>query len=1309
MLRRVLRPIVVLAGIALTAGPARAEGTRVVLDGATSATEPATLQDASRPAIKVFRDRDGLPENTVMSIDLAPNGLLWVATQDGAASFDGHVWTTFNMPQREVSNFVRVVFVDGEGTVWCGRQNGGLARLRDGIWTTYDASAGLPNGRVNAIAQTGADGPDPGRVLWVGTEGGVARREGDRWVVVSDGLPDRAVKALVDATDEGGQRALYAGTARGLARLRGGRFEPVEGAPQVGTSALLETRAPGEDPILWVGTQHGLARRQHGAWRTIDASSGLPANDVVALAETTSSAGASTVWAGTDEGLARLEDGRWIRLATAGLLASPTIWSLRAEPARGPTQTMWIGADAGLARLRFGGWQSFDLPTESRSVFATLVTRDEHDRDVLWVGTRASGLLRFADGAWSRLGDPQGRMSSTVYSLAETREDDGTRALWVGTQDGLVRFARGVFEPPLWPKSAVRQLVVVRGDDGEELLAATGNIGVARYVHGVWSFVDKTKGLPTDATYGVSATRALDGERELWVATDGSGVARWARGTWTVFDRANGALANDSALAVHVHSEGGRRTLWVGTEGGGVSVIDLDVPGARFATYTESSSPAVPNDTVYQVREDARGRIYLFTNKGVGRLTLRAPTPGDPAPFTVETFTTDDGLPANEFNGSAAFVDARGRIWGGTLDGPTYFDPEREVAAAPAAPLLLRQGVARGADLAYDQSSPGFSWSLVALFRGADARYRTQLVGLEDAPSAWNADAKRDFTKLPEGRYVFRVWGRDHTGRVSGPVDVPFRVRAPPWRTWWAWTLYLALAVGLAYAVMRYRVYALERHNRELATRVESRTLELHTKVEELAASERRARAAEEAASYANRAKSMFLSTMSHELRTPLNAILGFSQLVARDRKLPGEHKENIEVIQKSGEHLLGMINDVLSIAKIEAGEVALDIKTFAFVGLVRAAARIVEGRAHAKRIALAVDIAPDAPPSVRGDEGRLRQILLNLLANAVKFTDKGRVTLRATWRDERATFEVEDTGPGIAPEDLSKLFAPFAQSPVGARASEGTGLGLAISRGLARRMGGDITATSRPGVGSTFRVEVELEAGDEGWLPASERIAVALAPGCGPLRVLVADDVPENRQLLAKLLGSIAGFEVREAARGDDAVAVWEAFRPHAVFMDFRMEGLDGAAATRAIRARETGGHTAVVALSASAFDHDREAFLAAGCDAFLAKPYRAAAIFEALEAHAGARFVYAESRVPDAPALEPGRLAGLPPDVRRALLDATRAGDLRAAREAVSLVARVDGDLARALRMLVDAFRLDEIEEQVTIHGAEQRGQPA
>ena len=481
-----------------------------------------------------------------------------------------------------------------------------------------------------------------------------------------------------------------------------------------------------------------------------------------------------------------------------------------------------------------------------------------------------------------------------------------------------------------------------------------------------------------------------------------------------------------------------------------------------------------------------------------------------------------------------------------------------------------------------------------------------------------------------------------------------------------------------------YETYLLRRQKDRLAE-----------KVGELEASERRAREAREEALVANRAKSVFLANMSHELRTPLNGILGFAQLMERVRGRTPEDEESLAIITKSGEHLLSLIEDVLSLSKIEAGRLELTVEPFDPVELTNALLAVVSPRAAAKRLLLSVETKA-LPAAVVGDVAKLRQILLNLLGNAVRLTGQGHVTLRAGWQGGRGWFEVEDTGPGIAPEEMSKLFQPFVQTEAGARSQEGTGLGLAVSRQLARLMGGDITVTSVPCEGATFRLEVELPRADAAAVRARDtRRVIGLADAAAAPRVLVVDDIAENRLVLKRLLGSV-GFDVREASGGEEAIEEWRSFSPTLVFMDKRMPGIDGLEATRRIRAEEKAAgrpRTPIVALSASAMEHERSELLESGCDAFVAKPFREATIFEEIARRVGVRYLYESGGAPAAaPRIDAERVARLPGELREALRSAFRAGDFAAAEGAAERVRPLDAPLADALAAAARSFDAEE-----------------
>lgn len=490
---------------------------------------------------------------------------------------------------------------------------------------------------------------------------------------------------------------------------------------------------------------------------------------------------------------------------------------------------------------------------------------------------------------------------------------------------------------------------------------------------------------------------------------------------------------------------------------------------------------------------------------------------------------------------------------------------------------------------------------------------------------------------------------------------------------------------------------------------------------------------AKEAAEVANRSKSQFLSNMSHELRTPLNIILGFSQLLIRDGSLNSQQEDYLNTINRSGEHLLSLINDVLEMSKIEAGRTTLNENNFDLHDLLDALQQMLLHKAESKRLRLVFERSPNLPQYIYTDESKLRQVLINLLGNAIKFTQMGCITLRAYSESDLMPnalppvepeapssdqleaaippdttvlhFAVEDTGAGIAPEELSYLFEPFVQTESGRKSQEGTGLGLPISRKFVHLMGGDISVDSVVGTGTVFHfyIRAAVVQAAESDRDSPYRYVIGLESGQPHYRILIAEDRPENRQILIELLTPI-GFDVRAATNGEEAIAVWRSWKPHLIWMDIRMPVMNGYEATEQIKAAAGNRPPVIIALTGSVFEEDRAVALSVGCDDFVRKPFRTEIIFEKMAQYLGVRYIFKESDTPK-PALEgdltaPFELTGDRLQVMSSdWIDQLQQAATRVnSKQVLKLIEQIPPEhthLANALTALVNNFSFEEIVE--------------
>ena len=535
--------------------------------------------------------------------------------------------------------------------------------------------------------------------------------------------------------------------------------------------------------------------------------------------------------------------------------------------------------------------------------------------------------------------------------------------------------------------------------------------------------------------------------------------------------------------------------------------------------------------------------------------------------------------------------------------------------------------------------------------------------------------------------------------------------------------LLLAITVMVAYII----ITNLAKTNKGIIKVLEGFTQELESKVEQrtaqLEASIQNTETALIQAQNANQAKSRFLANMSHELRTPLNAILGFTQLMCRDRSISKEHQENIQIINRSGEHLLKLINDILEMSKIEVGQITLNEAKFDLYTMLKSIEEMLRLKARAKQLSLIFKIPKSIPQYIYTDEGKLRQIIINLLGNALKFTEQGEVTLSVELKESITAAEknidflftdtyelcfcVEDTGPGIEVEEMQQLFSPFEQTKVGRISNEGTGLGLSICHKFVELMGGELQVESTVGRGSKFFFEIPIELEDSqvpqilsssnSSLKETSRV-IGLASNQPEYKILAVDDVAASRLLLRKMLNQI-GFAVKEAGDGREAVNLWSSWHPDLILMDMRMPIMDGYEATKQIKSHPEGNKTIVIALTASAFEEERVTILSAGCDDFMRKPFYETELLEKIGHYLNIEYLYEEIvddsnlKLKHLEELTQESLAVMSPEWRSQLYDAAAKVDNREILQLLSEIPQEYEALAQGLEHLVEQFRCDKI----------------
>ena len=1122
-------------------------------------------------------------------------GFLWIGSSNGLFRYDGARFQRYGVEDGLPSVSIRGLHESAGGTLWVttGR---GLARLHQNVFQPIPTGTAKTNPDLRAIDSTA------GGKLYIGYSGGLLAgaigSSGDmpRFQPVG-GVPAEPVGAI-HAEPDG---SLWFGCGLKLCLLDGGKlriFGEPDGLPPERWAAMLRD----SQGTLWLrGPQH-LYVLAPGSTRFQARDQGLPQSSNTVMSVVAD--GAGTVLVSTDLGVARWKEGHWEIIGSAQGLETDTVTALL----RDREGSIWIG-QWGAGVSRWGGHAEWTNFTTADGLSNNIVWAIQRTPDgSLWVGTDR-GLVEMRDGRVVRvLTKADGLGGDKIKALAVAPHG----ALWAASLPGGVSridpVTRQVRRYGVSSGLSDDRVVAIHLDAANRLWAGTAeglfrSTGLGRNLRFERQQVPGTQ--PRAAFY-----RFLGDRRgRVWV-TGNEGLFRWEGGQWTRFGVKDGLKADATS---HVN-EGPDGSIWLSyREPIGFSRLVETAKGFQARHFSQKDG--MPSNYILFFGADAAGRLWVGTDNGVAVRQNDA--------WTI--YTHEDGLVWDNCAANGFLAEPDGTVWVGTLRGLSRYRPNGQAVPAIAPPVALTStkfGERKGDPAVYSQVSFrdrdfSVSFSALSFLSEHNVRFRYRLDGMDDH---WIETASREarYSNLQPGNYRFEVMAH----HINGPwstvaASVSFRIVPPWWQSWWFRTLAGGALLALSCRLLRARMDKMFRERRRLETAVRERTAELRLQKSLVEKQKREIEELLRQSQEVSRLKSEFLANMSHEIRTPMNGVIGMTQLVL-DTSLSDEQRDYIATVRDSAEALLVVINDILDFSKIEAGKMELGNEPFSVRKCVSDALQMFAWKAEAKGLRLRQEIDPRIPGLVAGDADRIRQILLNLVGNAMKFTERGGIVLSVGPEPDDLSrghlrFSVFDTGIGIPLEKQAVIFEAFAQADGSARRRcGGTGLGLAISAKLVHLMGGRIWVESTPGAGSMFSFSVPFTVANAAGAPPAPSVQPMPHAAADSLSILLAEDNAVNQRLAQRMIEKM-GHQVVVVDNGRKAVEAAMRQTFDLILMDLQMPEMDGFEATACIRDAEALAqrYTPIVAVTAHAMAGDREQCLRAGMDHYISKPIN----FQALQ----------------------------------------------------------------------------------------------